>query len=107
LKLIRATTPHEAELVTGDADFDEDIDQDDLLFWQQQFGTSPSGPLSAMAVPEPGTLALLLLAGLLALSLGLSRMYRDDLEQIESGMLLYDALYRWARDATDENHNWP
>jgi len=46
-------------------------------------------------------------AGLLAASLGLSRMYRDDLEQIEAGMLLYDAFYRWARDATDETHDWP
>ena len=46
-------------------------------------------------------------AGLLAASLGLSRMYRDDLAQLEAGMLLYDAFYRWARDATDESHNWP
>jgi rhodanese-related sulfurtransferase len=45
--------------------------------------------------------------GLLAVSLGLSRMYADDLEQLEAGMLLYDALYRWCRDATDETHNWP
>ena len=46
-------------------------------------------------------------AGLLAASLGLSRMYRDDLAQLEAGMLLYDAFYRWCRDATDETHNWP
>ncbi|MFN4098589.1 MAG: chromate resistance protein ChrB domain-containing protein [Pararhodobacter sp.] len=46
-------------------------------------------------------------AGLLAVSLGLSRMYSDDLEQLDAGLLLYDALYRWARDATDETHNWP
>ena len=46
-------------------------------------------------------------AGLLAVSLGLSRMYADDLEQLEAGMLIYDALYRWTRDATDETHNWP
>jgi rhodanese-related sulfurtransferase len=44
--------------------------------------------------------------GLLAVSLGLSRMYSDDLAQLEAGMLLYDALYRWCRDATDETHNW-
>ena len=37
--------------------------------------------------------------GLLAASLGLSRMYDDDLEQLEAGMLLYDAFYRWCRDA--------
>jgi rhodanese-related sulfurtransferase len=46
-------------------------------------------------------------AGLLAASLGLSRMHRDDLVQLEAGMALYDAIYRWARDATDETHNWP
>jgi len=46
-------------------------------------------------------------AGLLAASLGLSRMYRDDVEQIDAGMLLYDAFYRWARDASDEAHDWP
>jgi rhodanese-related sulfurtransferase len=46
-------------------------------------------------------------AGLLAISLGLSRLHSDDLEQLEAGLLVYDALYRWARDATDEIHNWP
>ena len=46
-------------------------------------------------------------AGLLAASLGLSRMYRDDLEQLDAGMQLYDAMYRWARDAVDEGHDWP
>ena len=45
--------------------------------------------------------------GLLAASLGLSRMFRDDLEQLGAGILLYDAYYRWARDATDEGHDWP
>ena len=45
--------------------------------------------------------------GLLAASLGLSRMFDDDLEQLEAGMLLYDAFYRWCRDATGETHNWP
>jgi len=45
-------------------------------------------------------------AGLLAASLGLSRMFADDLEQLEAGMLLYDSFYRWCRDATDETHNW-
>ena len=46
-------------------------------------------------------------AGFLAASLGLSRMYRDDLEQLDAGMLLYDAFYRWCRDAVEETHNWP
>jgi rhodanese-related sulfurtransferase len=46
-------------------------------------------------------------AGLLALSVGLSRMYRDDLAQLEAGMALYDALYIWARDGFSEGHDWP
>ncbi len=46
-------------------------------------------------------------AGLLAASLGLSRMYRDDNAQLDAGMLIYDAFYRWSRDATNENHDWP
>lgn len=45
-------------------------------------------------------------AGLLAVSLGLSRIYADDLEQLEAGMLVYDALYRWCRDARGETHDW-
>lgn len=43
-------------------------------------------------------------AGVLALGVGLSRMYRDDTAQLEAGMLIWDALYRWARDAMDETH---
>jgi rhodanese-related sulfurtransferase len=46
-------------------------------------------------------------AGLLAASLGYSRMYRDDLPQLEAAMSLYDAFYRWCRDASEETHNWP
>ena len=46
-------------------------------------------------------------AGLMAASLGLSRMYSDDLAQLDAGMHLYDAFYRWCRDATGETHNWP
>ncbi|MDI9848581.1 sulfurtransferase/chromate resistance protein [Rhodoblastus sp. 17X3] len=45
-------------------------------------------------------------AGLLAASLGLSRLYADDLEQLEAGLALYDAFYRWCRDAVDESHVW-
>jgi hypothetical protein len=46
-------------------------------------------------------------AGLLAASLGFSRMYREDLPQLDAAMALYDAVYRWCRDATEETHNWP
>jgi hypothetical protein len=34
-------------------------------------------------------------------------MYVDDLEQLAAGLTLYDAFYRWCRDATEETHNWP
>lgn len=46
-------------------------------------------------------------AGLLAISVGLSRQFKDDQAQLEAGMVLYDALYRWARDGFDEGHDWP
>ena len=46
-------------------------------------------------------------AGLVAASLGYSRMYKDDLEQLDAAMGLYDAFYRWCRDASEETHNWP
>ena len=45
-------------------------------------------------------------AGLVAASLGLSRMFKDDLTQLDAAMTLYDAFYRWCRDATDETHTW-
>lgn len=46
-------------------------------------------------------------AGLLAISVGLSRAHRDDLAQLDAGMIVYDALYRWARDGRGEGHDWP
>lgn len=45
-------------------------------------------------------------AGLLAASLGLSRMHKDDLVHLDAGCSLYDAFYRWARDAAGEEHKW-
>ena len=46
-------------------------------------------------------------AGLLALSVGLSRSYKDDNAQLDAAMPLYDALYRWARDGFTEGHETP
>lgn len=46
-------------------------------------------------------------AGLLAVSLGFSRLYSDDLGQLDAAMGVYDALYLWCRDAVEEGHNWP
>jgi hypothetical protein len=45
-------------------------------------------------------------AGLLAISLGLSRNFADDHEQLAQGMAVYDALYAWARFVRDERHTW-
>jgi len=42
--------------------------------------------------------------GLLAISLGYSRMFRDDTAQLDATMPVYDALYRWCRDGTEETH---
>jgi hypothetical protein len=47
-------------------------------------------------------------AGLLAISLGNSRMAgADDHVVLERGLAVYDALYTWARFAKGETHNWP
>ncbi len=43
--------------------------------------------------------------GLLAVSLGLSALYPDDLEMLRHGMTVYDALYAWLRSARAEVHN--
>jgi rhodanese-related sulfurtransferase len=45
-------------------------------------------------------------AGLAAISLGLSLNFRDDLEMLEEGMTVYDALYAWCREGRDEVHAW-
>ena len=45
-------------------------------------------------------------AGLWAISAGLSVNYKNDLEQLEIGMKLYDALYSWAKYAQQEKHTW-
>jgi hypothetical protein len=43
--------------------------------------------------------------GLLAISLGLSALYRDDHDMLTKGLDVYDALYAWARHARAEVHN--
>ena len=45
-------------------------------------------------------------AGLFAVSLGLSRNFADDHEQLRHGFVVYDALYAWCRDAHGEKHTW-
>lgn len=46
-------------------------------------------------------------AGLLAVSLGLSRNFPDDRMMLDQGMVIYDALYAWCRHASGERHGWP
>ena len=45
--------------------------------------------------------------GLLAISLGLSEVFRDDHEMLKHGMVIYDALYAWCRNERPEKHDWP
>lgn len=45
-------------------------------------------------------------AGLLAVSLGLSRIFSDDHEMLKQGLVLYDALYAWCKEGQDETHTW-
>jgi hypothetical protein len=45
-------------------------------------------------------------AGLWAISAGLSYNFKNDHEQLELGMKIYDALYSWAKFVSGEKHNW-
>ena len=45
-------------------------------------------------------------SGLHAISMGLSAITPDDHAMLERGMVVYDALYAWCRDANPEVHNW-
>jgi len=45
-------------------------------------------------------------AGLAAISLGLSLCYKNDLEMLEQGMTIYDALYAWCKRGKAEIHTW-
>lgn len=45
-------------------------------------------------------------AGLMALSLGLSRLIPNDHEQLQQGMIMYDALYLWCKEGRHEQHIW-
>lgn len=45
-------------------------------------------------------------AGLLAISLGLSHNFTNDHEQLNHGLVVYDALYSWLKHVRDEKHDW-
>ncbi len=44
--------------------------------------------------------------GLAAISLGLSRNFKDDHEMLKHGMVMYDALYAWCKSGQEEVHTW-
>jgi rhodanese-related sulfurtransferase len=45
-------------------------------------------------------------AGLLAISLGLSKINEDDHAMLAQGMVMYDALFQWCATQTNETHQW-
>ena len=45
-------------------------------------------------------------AGLLALSLGLSRLHADDHAMLAAALPVYDALFEWCRAGQSETHSW-
>lgn len=45
-------------------------------------------------------------AGLLATSIGLSDLYPDDMQMLDSAMIVYDALYSWCRRGQDASRAW-
>jgi hypothetical protein len=44
--------------------------------------------------------------GLLAITLGLSANIPNDHEMLKVGMQIYEALYTWCKDHTDDRHGW-
>ena len=44
--------------------------------------------------------------GLLAISLGLGAIFRDDQELLQTGLAIYDALYAWRQTLSGERHGW-
>ncbi len=71
--------------------------------------TDPALQLLAVIVRGADTAKLDLApqaAGLVAISLGLSRLFGDDHEMLRHGMVMYDALYRWCKEGQEEVHTW-
>jgi hypothetical protein len=100
-----AATPFDVE----EAFFSDDGDRCTFDVMVKEFGLRAIEPLLHLAAivrgADTGRMDIApQAAGLLAASLGLSRMYSDDLAQLEAGLSLYDAFYRWCRDARDETH---
>lgn len=45
-------------------------------------------------------------AGLLAISMGMSRLHRDDQKLLAAGMAIYDALYEWCENGQSDAHTF-
>jgi hypothetical protein len=45
--------------------------------------------------------------GLYAISLGLSRLFENDHDMLQHGLVIYDALYAWCKHGQGEAHRWP
>ena len=73
-----------------------------IIFLRQAFLQAVLHPLRSCEACDLAPQA----AGLWAISAGLSRNYKDDLEQLEEGMKIYDALYSWIQFAQSEVHTW-
>ena len=50
-----------AELINGDSNGDGDVDADDLVVWQTQYG-EPGHSAVAIAVPEPHAATIVMVA---------------------------------------------
>lgn len=70
----------------GDADGDGDTDGEDILLWQREFAASGGGVLQSVAIPEPNSLILLLVA---MLPLTLQQRVRSKLYKKKSFVLQY------------------
>ena len=81
----------------------------DALLAKYDLGSDPALRQLAVIVRGADTARLDLApqcAGLLAVSLGLSRLFADDHEQLKHGFVMYDALLTWLREVPYETHTW-
>jgi hypothetical protein len=89
---------HDGELCTFDVMVREfGLAGDEALAWL-------AGIVRAADTDRPGESPQA--AGLLAISLGLRALRDRDSEQLEAGLLVYDALYAWCRSDRSERHVW-
>ncbi|MFC5496624.1 chromate resistance protein ChrB domain-containing protein [Caenimonas terrae] len=92
-----APITHEGELCSFDA-------------LKQAFGLHDPGLATLATIVRGADTARLELApqsaGLLALSLGLSRLHDDDHAMLAAALPMYDALYAWCKWSQGDSHGW-